>query len=51
MVLTYVSGESSVGIQRHHVPVYKNKKSLDANKISKVLKRMKDSKKALAFLK
>ena len=45
MVLKYINGDSSVVIKRHHVPVYKSKKSLDEKKISKVLKRMKDSKK------
>ena len=45
MVLKYINGDSSVVIKRYHVPVYKNKESLDQKKISKVLKRMKDSKK------
>ena len=27
MALKYVNGDSSVGIKRHHVPVFKNRKS------------------------
>ena len=51
MALKCINGDSSVGIKRHHVPAYKNKKSLDQKKISKALKRMKGSKKGLTFLK
>ena len=51
MALKYVNGDSSVGIKRQ-VPVFKNKTSLDEKKInSKVLKRIKDSERGLAFLK
>ena len=32
MALKYVNGDSSVGTKRYHVPVFKNKKSLDEKK-------------------
>ena len=53
MALKYVNGDSSVGTKRYHVPVFKNKKLLDEKKKknSKVLKRIKDSERGLAFLK
>ena len=37
MALKYVNGDSSVGIKRHYVPVYKNKKSLDISILTALL--------------
>ena len=36
MALKYVNGDSSIGIKRHHVSVYKNKKSLHQKKFESV---------------
>ena len=48
----YINGDGKLGVKRHHVPVYKNKKSLlKSNSLSKVLTRMQQSKKGLPFLK
>ena len=52
MVGIYINGDVSTGIKRHHVPVYRNKKSLDQKtSLSKVLKRIKCSNNGLPFLK
>jgi hypothetical protein len=51
MARLYINGDSELGVKRHHMPVHKNKKSfLTYNSLSKVLTRMKESKKGLSFL-
>lgn len=51
MASLYIDGDNTLGIKRHHVPVYQNRKSfLSQNSLSKVLARMKESKKGLSFL-
>ncbi len=51
MARLYINGDSELGVKRHHVPVYKDKKSLlTYNSLSKVLTRLKESKKGLSFL-
>ena len=51
MAKLYLSGNKILGVKRHHVPVYRNNKSLRSNDLSKVLTRIKDSKTGLPFLK
>ena len=47
----HINGEVSMGIKRHHVPVYNNTDSLtQKNIMSKVILRIKESEKGLAYL-
>jgi hypothetical protein len=46
----YVRGNRSLGIKKHHIPIYRNRKSFQSQDLSKVLTRIKESKTGLPFL-
>ena len=51
MAKLYLNGDESVGVKKHHVPVYKDKKSLKkARDVSVVLSRIKSTHTGLPFL-
>lgn len=47
MAKLYIDGSKSLGLQRHHIPVFKTKQSTD---LSKVLKRLSISNPKLPYL-